>query len=457
MRSLLKQYVAAASLIGTSLVIGACGHSSGSALNGDTEAADRQWIGAWGTAPYAAYPIGVFSNDSPIDPTTLTSPLLFIEAQAVDQTFRMIVHPSISGERIRVRLSNLMGNRPVTINPVYIAVQALGPTIVPGTNTPVLFGGQAEVVIPTGAEVVSDATEFVYAFGQSLAISLHVVGESGPVTWHPVSFAFNYVGLPHAGDFTTDPLGATTLQPSLGWFFVSGVDVQNAMSLGTIVAIGDSITDGAYAVPETNTRWPDFLARRLQAADIAMGVINAGINSNTVLPNPQDNGAAGPAAVDRFTRDVLDRPGVRSIVIMEGTNDLSGGTPAQPIYEGLVSMARRAHQRGICVVIGTIPPRYSIIGAAIGLNVWDRGDKEAQRQQLNALLRSSAEFDAVADFDAALRDPIDPQAMNTVLAFPDGLHPNSLGFSVMADAVPLEALVPAPVGSCENQGGRRNI
>ncbi|MDP9141442.1 MAG: hypothetical protein M3O62_11700 [Pseudomonadota bacterium] len=185
-------------------------------MNGDTEGADKQWIGAWGTAPYAAYPIGVFSNDSHIDPTTLTSPLLFIEGQAVDQTFRMIVRPSIGGERIRVRLSNLMGDRPVTINPVRIAVQALGPAIVAGTNTAVLFDGQAEVVVPAGAEVVSDATEFSYAFGQSLAISLHVVGESGPVTWHPVSFAFNYVGLPHAGDFTMDPLGATTLQPSLG-------------------------------------------------------------------------------------------------------------------------------------------------------------------------------------------------------------------------------------------------
>lgn len=432
------------------LLICSCSRSDTAAGRDDDAGAPRDgWVGAWGTAPYAAYPIGVFSSlPTIVDPTALTSPLLFVEGQAVDQTFRMVVHPSLGGERLRVRLSNLVGDRPVAIDPVFVATQLAGPAIVPGSSTAVLFDGRSAVTIPVGAEVVSDPVEFDFDAGQNLAISLHVVGASGPVTWHPISFALNYVGLPHAGDFTTDPLGATTLQASLGWFFVSGVDVQRSDALGTIVAIGDSITDGAYSVPETNTRWPDWLARRLQAAQIPMGVINAGINSNTVLPNDDDSGASGPPAIERFERDVLSRPGLRSIVLMEGTNDLAGNAQAADVYAGLVSMARRARARGLCVVIGTIPPRYSLVGIATGLNAWDRGEKEAQRQALNALLRDSAEFDAVADFDVALRDPLDPQAMNVLLAFPDGLHPNPLGFSAMADAVPLEALVPAPAGSC---------
>lgn len=441
--------VSLCALIALAMLSSSCSRSERAVDHDEGHAGSNAWIGAWGTAPYAAYPVGVFSSEVPVaDPTALTSPLLFVEGQAVDQTFRMVVHPTIGGERLRVRLSNLMGDRPIVVDPVFVALRLAGPSIVADSSTAVLFDGKTAATIPVGAEIVSDAVEFGFSAGEDLAISLHVVGEGGPSTWHPVSFALNYVGLPRAGDFTTDPLGTTTLQPSLGWFFVNGIDVQLPAALGTIVAIGDSITDGAYAVPETNTRWPDWLARRLQSADIRMGVINAGINSNTVLPNDDDSGATGPPAIERFERDVLNRPGVRSVVIMEGTNDLTRGVQAQDIYAGLLSMARRARARGLCVVIGTIPPRYSLVGIATGLNAWDRGAKEAQRQALNALLRESAEFDAVADFDFALRDPLDPQAMNTLLAFPDGLHPNPLGFSVMADAVPLDALVPAPAGHC---------
>ena len=405
------------------------------------------WIGAWGAAPYGPYPLGPLTDlgdGLPPIPIALPIPSDFPNNQAVDQSFRMIVHPTIGGTTVRVRLSNLMGTQPVTFNPVRVAVSVpvTGPALVPNTNTQVLFAGQAGVTVAPGAEAVSDPVPFAYDYGNYLAISFHVVGASGPITWHAISFGPNYVGLPSGGDSTGDVAGLSFPQPSLGWFFVSGIDVLAPQSPGTIVAIGDSITDGAYTF--VNTRWTDWFTQRLQNADIGMGVLNEGINSNTVTvaANPPGDEYEGPPAVLRFQRDVLQRAGPRSVVIFEGTNDLSAGATAVDVFAGLRSLVEAAHAAGLCVVAGTIMPRGNT-----PIEPWSSSD-EVQREALNVMIRAQTDIEGLADFDKAMADPLDPTAPFLPYYFVDQLHPNSVGTLVMANAVPLQALVPPPAGTC---------
>lgn len=403
------------------------------------------WTGAWSGAPYGPYPLGPLSGSGPADLPSPLSPLptIFVNDQAVDQSFRMIVHPTVAGVSIRVRLSNLVGNRPVVFEPIRIAqsLSATGPAIVPTTDTPVLFAGKPGVTVAPGQEAVSDAVAFSYAVGADLAISFRVVGESGPITWHAISFGPNYISLPMLPDVTADPSGAAFSQTSLGWFFLSGLDAQSPESLGTLVAIGDSITDGAYTV--NNTRWTDYLAQRLQDAGIVLGVLNQGINGNTVNRRTQASAGQGDAAVDRFTRDVLDRPGVRSVLIFEGTNDLGGGASAAKVFDGIRTMVERAHQSGLCVVVGTITPRSNTPAAA-----WDLTEREPQRKLLNELIRAQRDVEGIADFDAVMVSPASTDQPNPLYFWPDLLHPNALGMSMMANAVPIQALVRPPVGTC---------
>lgn len=426
-------------------LVASCGGDSNESLQlattNNPTSSSSSWIGAWGAAPYGPFPLGPVSGIAPIDPLALTAVSLANAEQATDQSFRMIIKPTIGGDTVRLRLSNLVGDQPVSFTSVQIALRAAGPAIVPGTEKPLLFGGEPDVVVQPGDEAISDPIDFSYAFGDELSVSFHVQGESGPMTWHAVSFGLNYVGIP-GSDVTGDPSGLSFVgQPTVGWFFISGLDVLKPDSPGTIVAIGDSITDGAYIIPETNTRWPDFLAQRLSAADIEMGVLNEGINSNTVT-DVSTNPASGEPAVLRFDRDVLSRPNVKSVIIFEGTNDIGAGADAVSIYAGLQTLIRKSRQAGLCVLLATIPPRNDTVMG------YDRDQGEPVRLALNDLIRSNTDVNAIVDFDAALASPAMPDMPNPALYFPDLLHPQTLGFYVMAEAIPLEALVPPPVGNC---------
>lgn len=405
-----------------------------SAANPETD--PSSWVGAWSTAPYGPYPHGFFPE--------VASPY-FPGDQATDQSFRMIIRPTLGAEVIRVRLSNLMGDRPVMFDGVRVGKRAgrSGPALVPGTDHAVLFGGSPSVTVAAGEEAVSDATALSYQFGEQLAVSFHVVGDSGPMTWHSVAFALSYVGIPHGGNTTDDVSGASFVGATIAWFFLSGIDVMAAPNAGAIVALGDSITDGAIAVPETDTRWPDWLAERLHAAALDHGVLNQGINGNTVThPN---EAWAGPTAIDRFDRDVLDRAGIRSVVLVEGTNDLASNATAEEVYAALTDLARRARARGVCVVVATITPRADVAG----LYGWRPSTMEPERERLNELIRNSSEFDGIADFDVAMRSPSDARRLHPLYDSGDGLHPNSIGFRAMADAVPLAPLLQPPAGTCQ--------
>ncbi|MFA5940916.1 MAG: GDSL-type esterase/lipase family protein [Sinimarinibacterium sp.] len=420
----------------------ACSSRDSTRADAPADSASDGWVGAWAAAPYGPFPLGPLSSVAPVDP--LGSTAQFDGEQAREQSFRMIVHPTLGGSTFRVRLSNLMGTQPVTFEPVRVALRAAGPAIMPGTDTPVLFAGQPGVIIAARAEAISDAVELPFAIGDDLAVSFHVVGSSGPMTWHAVSFGLHYVSMPDSGDVTSDLSGAGFGQGSVGWFFISGIDVHVPEASGAIVAIGDSITDGAYETPETNTRWPDFFAQRLTASGVAMGVLNQGINSNTVtragvLPGEEYK---GPPADERFDRNVLGRSGVRAVLIFEGTNDLTAGVSGEDVLDALRGLVNRAHAAGLCVVLGTIMPRDDLIFG------WNRATMESERQIINAGIRAAEGVEGIADFDAAMGNPLDPTRPNPAYYAPDLLHPTTLGLQIMADAVPLEALVPPPVGTC---------
>ncbi|TXH05969.1 MAG: SGNH/GDSL hydrolase family protein [Nevskiaceae bacterium] len=429
----------------TAALLAACGSSSPSASGG--VAARDGWVGAWAAAPYGPYPLGPLSGDAatPVPAgVALPLPSVLPNDHASDQSFRMIVHPTLGGEVARVRLSNLVGDRPVHFDAVHLAhsLAQNTPAIVPGSDVALRFGGAPGVTLAPGAEAVSDAVPFSFAVGDDLAVSFHVAGESGAITWHAVSFGVNYLSLPGAGDTTADPTGLSFTQPSVGWFFLSGVDVQRRDGAGAIVTLGDSITDGAYTV--LNTRWPDDFAHRLQAQGIAMSVLNEGINSNTVTVAGTPPGAEfkGPPAVTRFGRDVLQRAGVRALVIFEGTNDFTAGQKADAIFAGIRSLVARAHAAGLCVVVGTIMPRNDLTFG------WNAATMEPEREKLNTLLRAQTDIEGLADFDAVMRSPLDATQPNPAYYSPDLLHPTPVGTQVMADAVPLAALVPPPAGTC---------
>lgn len=399
------------------------------------------WVGSWATAPYGPYPDGPLTEVLPLLPGSV-SLTVFPGNQARDQSFRMLVRTSLGGDAIRVRLSNLMGDRPLQIGALRVAHSVLlGPLIVPESDHVATVAGQRSFVIPAGEEIVSDPIEMAVAAGADLAISFHVVGESGPITWHAVSFTPNFVALPGTGDRTADISGLSFIQPTLGWFFVSGVDVLHPGNLGAVVALGDSITDGFLQT--LNLRWTDRLAERLQQAGIAMSVLNQGINSNSVTA--VRSGPAGPPALERFDRDVLQRPGVRTVIIFEGTNDLTAGGDAESVIDGLQQLVNRARRAGLCVIGATLMPRADVGFGWIPQNFIQ---KEPERQKINAWIREGGVFDAVLDFDALMGLPLAPTLPNPLLYIPDLLHPNPVGFRLMGDAIPLEILAPELGAKC---------
>lgn len=425
----------------TSPLQGRSGTNTSPAFNEST-LVPSEWVGSWSAAPYGPFPNGPLSSLLPVDVLSNTS--YFPNNEAQEQSFRMIISPTASGEIVRLRFSNLKGSKPVTLEPVTLAKRLAGPALVPGSETTLTFRGQKGISIPVGEEVISDAVPFKYSFGESLAVSFRVKGNSGPMTWHAVSFGLNYISLPGRGDVTADPSGVNFSQVNTGWFFLSGLDVYSPDSNGAVVTLGDSITDGAYVVPETNTRWPDFVAQKLNSAGIQMAILNQGINSNTVTSAAIREGEIfkGPSAEERFDRDVLGRSGVKTLILFEGTNDLGAGLPAEEIFAGIQRIANRAKSAGLCVYLGTIMPRADV---ALG---WNPSTMEPQRRKLNQLIRSNNTADGVIDFESALASPIDPNLPNPIYFFPDLLHPNSVGFSMMANKVPVNALSREVDGSC---------
>ncbi len=369
------------------------------------------WVGSWATAVAA--------------PGTPGAPSRSFERV----TLRQVVHLSVGGARLRVRLTNVHGRRPLRVEATTVAPRRRGggPSTA-GPPVPVTFGGSPAVTIAPGTELASDPVALPVADDSDLVISTWLPVATGPATQRGTAWATSFVA---DGDATGDP-GAAYRPLDTAWYFLDGVDVHTR-SAGAVVLLGDSITEGccARSSVDTNTRWSDLLADRLLQAEDAreMGVLNAGISGNRLLVD-----GAGQRAPARFDRDVLGQTGVRTVVLLEGINDIRaarGATAEQvvAVYRGVIARAKAA---GLEVHLGTLTP----YGGGAG---YDR-DGERVRQAVNRWIRTTRSVDGVIDLDRALRDPRRPTRLLPAYDPGDHLHPDRDGRAAMARAVDLAAL-----------------
>jgi lysophospholipase L1-like esterase len=351
-------------------------------------------------------------------------------------TVREIVHVSIGGSSVRVQLSNEFGAEALTISAAEIAVHQTDSAVVAASEVPLTFEGRASVVIPAGAMVVSDAATLSVKPLSDLAVSLFVPTQAMTVrSAHGSAYQTNYMVEGNAVAATELGAAAKTFA---SWDFLKGVDVKADADAASVVAFGDSITDGAKSTPSTNARWPDVLAARLAAnkKTAKIGVLNQGIGGNRVL---HDN--TGPNALARFDRDVLAQAGVKYVVLMESINDIGHAadpTPAkrydivtaQDLIDGLTQMARRAHTHGVQVIGATLTP---YVGAG-----YQSPEGEAMRQAINTWIRTTKELDGVVDFDKATDDPDHPGVFLPEYDSGDHLHPKDAGYKAMGNAIDLK-------------------
>ncbi|MEV6166790.1 SGNH/GDSL hydrolase family protein [Streptomyces sp. NPDC051954] len=342
-----------------------------------------------------------------------------------DRGYRLVVHTSAAGTDLRIRLSNAFGDRPITFDSVYAGIRKTGAELVRGTNRRLTFGGARSVTIPAGETTLSDPLSGKLPAATDLVISIHSPDAAGPATGHGMAMATSYLT---QGDHTAEEGAANWTGTTGSWFYLDAVSVRTGSA--AVVALGDSITDGWQSSTDLNRRWPDYLARRLQKADTDVkGVANEGISGNKVLAD-----GAGQSALNRLQRDVLSQPGLRTVFLFEGVNDIKAhtGVTAADMIDGYREIIARAHAAGKCVVGATVGPFK-------GWSEWDPA-AEAVRQEVNQFIRDGGEFDAVTDFDRILRSPYDPERILPFFDNGDHLHPNDKGMQAMADAVDLNSL-----------------
>jgi lysophospholipase L1-like esterase len=371
------------------------------------------WVGTWTAAPAPAE-AGAISN----------------------QTLRMNPRVSIGGDRVRVRISNAYGTRPLLVGAAWLGLRDNGPAVVPDSHKRLTFGGAESSTIAAGAFIVSDPVAFELPPLADITVSVYLPGEltvSSGITGR-YARQTNYISPP--GNFANSavmPVGSITGE----WFFVSGVDVLASPETGAVVALGDSLTDANISTIDAFCRWPDQLSRRLQARPRGrpMGVMNQGLGGNRILHDIR-----GDSGLRRFDRDVLAQPGVTHVIVMLGTNDLRNRwakpeeeVNAEQMIAGMKQLAVRAHTRGIRIFGATLT---GFENETFLPGAWTP-EREKTRQAFNEWIREGGAFDAVVDFDRVLRDPEHPTSMLPIYDCGDHLHQSDLGYNKMGDAIDL--------------------
>lgn len=414
----------------------------------------KKWVVSWTASVQGPYPVGNPSAQPNLD-------LAFPSAStgAHDQTFRLILRPDIWGRQTRLRLSNALGTRPVTFDEIFVGLQMSGAALVPGTNGPVTFGGRTTITIQPSSSAWSDpvALPFVHnsssaeLAGRKLSVSFHIVGESGPMTWHAKALTTSYLTKPRAGAKGREEGEAAFQITTTSWYFLDAIDMMAPVDTGAIVAFGDSITDGTASTLNGDDRWPDVLSRRLHAVfGERVSVVNSGIGGNQVIwpegYSPDEPFPGGPSAVQRLDRDVLSLSGVSAVIWFEGINDFGkkGHASVDAIEAAMKEGVKRIRARipNVRVIGATLTSALGSTNVAHGFQ-----EQDEKRKALNKFIRTSRLFDAVADFDKAT---IDPQTgsmraefvPDTTTGGPgDKLHPNRLGYLSMGMAIDLDSLL----------------
>ena len=368
---------------------------------------------------------------------------LGVPARFEKQTLRQVARLSVGGTRLRVVLSNEEGQAPLVIGAAHVARHAEGSAVVAGSDRALRFGGRAEVRIAPGARVVSDPVELAVPALGRVAVSIYLPQPTAPAGFHFDARQTAYLA---SGDHTASTVlgrDATTLSTRV---FLSGVMVDGPQPPVTVVALGDSITDGNGATPDADARWPDALAERLAPRGVA--VLNAGISGARLLSD-----GMGRSALARIGRDVFSRPGVRTVIVLLGTNDIGWpGGPFAPressvsieaFTQGYRALAELARAHNVRLIAATLPPFERALQGT-PLEGHHSPEKERLRQAVNRWIRESGSFDAVVDMDRVLHDPAHPSRLNPAFDSGDHLHPNDAGYRAMAAALDLDTLLPAP-------------
>ncbi len=411
-----------------------------------------RFVAAWTGSVQGPYPVG-----NPTAQPDLRFALHDPARGASNQSFRLIVRPDIWGNQTRIRLSNAFGTRPVTFEAVHIGLQLSGSALVHGTNRPVTFAGKHSVTVAPGAHVLSDPVSLPFVpnpnltllAGRRLAISFHVAGESGPMTWHAKALTTSYIAPPG-----TPPRGAEEAETGFpfsttSWYFLDAVEMSAPPGTKAVVALGDSITDGTASTLNGDDRWPDVFARRLHGIyGQRFAVVNAGIGGNQVT-GPAEYGPArpangGPSALARLERDVISLGQVGAVIWLEGINDLgTGGASAAAVEAGVREGVKRLRARipGVRIFMATLT------SALHSTPSHGTPEVEARRQAYNRFIRTTDIFDGVLDFDAITIDPatgeLKPEFQpNSSTGGPgDKLHPNRAGYLVMGHAIEPKTIV----------------
>ena len=406
----------------------------------DDDRGSARWIGTWATAaqPFLPHSLETYHN----------------------QTLRLIVHTSAGGKKVRIKVSNAYGDRPLLIGGAHIARRTAGAEIDPHSDRALKFHEKATVTIPAGSLGMSDPVELDLPPLADLAISLFLPQHTEAKTSHSLAMQTSYLS-PETGDSTAS-VKFTVAKEIHSWPFLTGVDVEASPGAAAIVAFGSSLTDGDGTARDTNGRWPDVLAERLEkeaGMKAEIGVLNEGIIGNRLLyDSPKGSGnpvgeGLGQAGLTRFERDVLAQAGVRYVIVGLGINDIlfpafpftppAETASAEDIISGYRQLIARAHRKRIRVIGTTNPPFEN--SAFEGLvTAFYTPEREAVRRKVNDWIRGSGEFDGVVDLDAVLRDPSHPTQLLPAYDSGDHLHPNNAGCVAEGNAFPLEMFAITP-------------
>lgn len=381
-------------------------------MNCETQPENTKWVGTWSTAQQLVEP-----RNMPPEPGLSSN------------TIRQVVHVSIPGEQLRVSISNAFGPKPISIHKTHIAHSTGMDSIDVTTDTPLTFGGSPSVTIQPGESVLSDPFDFELPALANVAITMYVDSVHSELTGHPGSRTTSYI---LEGDQVSKPDFGGSVNTD-HWYLIDRIDVKAPEHFAAVATLGNSITDGRGSGTNKQNRWPDELSRRLQANPETqhVAVLNQGIGGNCVL-----RPCLGPAAVDRFERDILEQPGIKWLIILEGVNDIGGirtqeqaDTTAKHMIAAYQDMIEQAHERDILVYGATTLP--------FGGTFYDHPASESARTQINEWIRNSGAFDAVIDLDKAMEDPDNPKHLIPEGDDGDGLHPSERGHQMMGEAIEL--------------------